>query len=269
MRRVAIPRTDLELSRLSFGTASLHHLTSGAGRQDLLSAAFDHGFTHFDTAPSYGFGIGEAELGRFLKGKAGKVSVATKVGLYAPEGSHPNTAEVWARKLAGKLKPSLSQPVVDWSISAAKKSLESSLRRLSVERVDLVLLHEPLAGSVDSDAFLKWLEEELRRGRVRAWGLAGEADRLRTWLENNHGLARVLQVRDSLDRREADLVTGFGRELQITYGYLSAASARPVSQTLEQALSRNAAGSILVSTRQVSRVRELAAICEKENGKDR
>lgn len=270
MHRVSLPRTNLELSRLSFGTASLHHLATSRRRQDLLAAAFEHGFTHFDTAPSYGLGIAEQELGRFLKGRRERTTIATKVGLYAPEGSHPNPFAVWTRKTVGKVFPALSQPVVDWSIVAARKSLELSLRRLSVDRIDLLLLHEPIEAAIDSDAFLEWLYLEQRKGRVRAWGLAGDVDRMRPWLARAHPLGMVLQVRDSLDCRDADLLVSHGRDLQISYGYLSSRRALPellnVTNTLQSALRRNATGSIIVSTRRVARIVDLAAVAEKDDG---
>jgi D-threo-aldose 1-dehydrogenase len=258
------------LSRLSFGTASLHHLATSRRRQDLLAAAFEHGFTHFDTAPSYGLGIAEQELGQFLKGRSGSATIATKVGLYAPHGSHANTVAVWTRTTMGKIFPTLSRPVVDWSVAAARRSLESSLRRFAVDQIDLLLLHAPIAGAIESDAFLQWLHAEQRKGRVRAWGLAGDADRMRPWLATDHPLSMVLQVRDSLARKDADLVTSYGRDLQISYGYLSSRPALPelltATETLKRALRRNTTGSILVSTRRLARIGELAAIAEKNDG---
>lgn len=270
MRRVTLPGTVINVSRLSFGTASLHHLLTGRQRQELLAAAFDHGFTHFDTAPYYGFGIAEQELGRFLKGRRGKVTIATKVGLYPPGGLYTNTSSVRIRKVAGKVFPVFSRPVVDWSIAAASKSLGGSLRRLGIDQIDLLLLHEPISGAVENEVFLGWLKEEQSKGRIRAWGLAGQANCMDAWLSMNHPLGMVLQVRDSLDRREADLVRCHGRDLQITYGYLSSSSTLPGSLTameiLERAMRRNATGSILVSTRKLARLGELAAIAERDDG---
>jgi aryl-alcohol dehydrogenase-like predicted oxidoreductase len=43
MSRVTLQVTDINVSRLSFGTASLHRLPTSRRRQDLLAAAFDHG----------------------------------------------------------------------------------------------------------------------------------------------------------------------------------------------------------------------------------
>jgi len=54
-----LPGTGLSVSRLSFGTATLHHHPTTAKRQAFLAAALDHGFTHFDTSPYYGFGMSE------------------------------------------------------------------------------------------------------------------------------------------------------------------------------------------------------------------
>ena len=118
--------------------------------------------------------------------------------------------------------------------------------------------------------FLDWLKAEQGRGRIRAWGLAGQADCMDSWLSTNHPLGMVLQVRDSLDRKEADLVRNRGRELQITYGYLSSSSRLPgesqAAEILERALRRNANGSIIVSTRKLARLRELAAVAERDVG---
>lgn len=270
MRRVTLQGTDINVSRLSFGTASLHHLPTSRGRQDLLAAAFDHGFAHFDTAPYYGFGIAEQELARFLRDRRGLVTVTTKVGLYSPGGLHPSTLSVGIRKIAGRVLPTFSRPMVDWSIATAAKSVETSLRRLRIDQIDFLLLHEPISGALQSDMFLDWLKEEQGRGRIRAWGLAGQADCMETWLSINHPLGMVLQVRDSLDRKEADVVRSRGRELQFTYGYLSSSSRLPgvpkATEILERALRRNATGSIIVSTRKVVRLSELAAVAQRDDG---
>jgi aryl-alcohol dehydrogenase-like predicted oxidoreductase len=270
MRGVTLQGTDINVSRLSFGTASLHHLATSRRRQDLLAAAFDHGFSHFDTAPYYGFGIAEKELGRFLRGRRGGITITTKIGLYPPGGSRPSTFSVGIRKTVGKVLPVYSRPVVDWSIAAASKSLEKSLCRLRTDHIDLLLLHEPISGALPSDMFLEWLRDEQYRGRIRAWGLAGEADCMDSWLSIDHPLGMVLQVRDSLDRKEADFVRSRRRELQITYGYLSSSprlsGVQKATEILERALWRNVHGSIIVSTRKISRLSELAEVAQRDDG---
>src|SRR5258708_3808860 len=111
MRQVVLPGTSIRVSRLSLGTGSLHHLRTSRARQALLTAAYDNGFTHFDSAPSYGFGTAEQELGRFISGGSRRITIATKIGLYPPRGSRPSLASVWGRKMAGRMFPACSRLV--------------------------------------------------------------------------------------------------------------------------------------------------------------
>lgn len=263
MDRIVLPGAGFEISRLSFGTAHLHHILSSRRRQALLATAAEHGFTHFDSAPYYGFGLAEQELGVFLQSKRGAVSIASKIGMYPPGAAYQTAVTIWARKGLGKVVPRLSRPVIDWSIASAARSLELSLRRLRTEWIDILLLHEPDPALVNSDEFLSWLLEEKRKGKIRAWGLAGVSSRMGSWLSTDHPLGMVLQVRDSLANKEADDVLRNGRDLQITYGYLSSsanlAEPRLVEDVLLQALCRNSTGSVLVSTRRLEHVAGLAA----------
>ena len=264
MTGVLLSGTDIAVSRLSFGTASLHHLLSSRRRQDLLAAAFDQGFTHFDTAPSYGFGLAEIELGRLIRARRDKVTIATKFGLYPPAGAKPSTPSVWARKLVAKGGRAHGAPVVDWSQPRIDAGLNDSLRRLGVDYVDLLLLHEPVFGAFESEPLLAWLTAQREKGKVRAWGLAGGPGEIRRCVVDAPSLGVVLQLRDSVAGREADAVTDAGRCLQLTYGYLSSASSGGVvpnaREILERALMRNRTGSVLVSTRRIGRLKELSSV---------
>jgi aryl-alcohol dehydrogenase-like predicted oxidoreductase len=90
----------------------------------LLESAFDVGIRYFDTAPSYGDGVSERRLGRFLKrmppGQRSQVTVATKFG------------EHWDR-VAGA-------PYADHSFDALRRSLDESLARLG--SVEILQLHK-------------------------------------------------------------------------------------------------------------------------------
>jgi aryl-alcohol dehydrogenase-like predicted oxidoreductase len=96
----------------------------------LLEFAYDLGIRYFDTAPSYGDGVSEERLGRFLLGALrSDVIVATKFG------------EHW--------DASKGVPYADHSFDALRRSLDRSCRRLG--RIDILHLHkttpEALAGS--------------------------------------------------------------------------------------------------------------------------
>jgi aryl-alcohol dehydrogenase-like predicted oxidoreductase len=254
------------ISRFSFGTASLFSVGSGKRRANLLASAYDHGFTHFDTAPYYGFGTAERDLKPLLAAHP-DITVATKVGLYSPGGeAQPETA-VFLRKAAGRIVSALSRPTIDWSLARARESLEESLRRLGRERVDLYLLHEPERELLDTDEWLRWLESE--RDRVVRFGIAVDSRRLKPFLSAPGPLTSVIQTLDSIGDREADIVEQHHRPLQITYGYLRAAQrngAVDVQALLAAALRRNQYGSVIVSTRKPERLKQYAAVADSVDG---
>src|SRR5437588_12142325 len=79
---VRLARAGVTTSRLGFGTSRLHYVGQRQ-RQRLLAAAASLGFLHFDTAPAYGDGLAECELGRFLRTGRHRYVIATKYGLPA------------------------------------------------------------------------------------------------------------------------------------------------------------------------------------------
>jgi len=262
MLHTVIENTDVRVSRISFGTASLHHLFSASQRQQLLYAAAEAGISHFDSSPYYGYGLAEADLGRFMQGRRDHSTVATKVGLYPFGGEALGTLDVWARKALGKVYPRMSAPEVDWCVQRAAASLNASLKRLQTDYVDFLFLHEPDIVLLDADEFLYWLEAEQSNGRVRYWGLAGSPVFLAPWIRVGHPLSLVLQTKDDLINRTADFVLESGRKLQFTYGYLSSTvrdgSTESIADVVRNALMRNTHGSVLVSTRRADRIQQLA-----------
>lgn len=268
MLMVTLPGTTLHLSKFIFGTASLFNAGGQKSRITLLEAAIEAGFTHFDTAPYYGFGWAERDLGQVLQ-RHPSVTVTTKVGIYSPGGEQSSQAAVFVRKAAGRFMPSFSRPSIDFTLQRAKQMLESSFSRLRRERIELYLLHEPELPLLDSDEWRQWLEDEVKSGRVGAFGLALTKDRLLPFLAAAPGLAPVVQVLDSLEEREADCLRSYGRPLQITYGYVSAArargSTRSVPEILAAALRRNPGGAIIVSTTKPERLGQYARVLEVES----
>lgn len=263
--RIRLPGTPVTVSRFVFGTASLFNVGGQKRRLALLSAALDAGFTHFDTAPYYGFGWAERDLGMLQKARGG-FTVTSKVGIYSPGGEDASHLSVFLRKAGGRLLPSLSRPEVDFSLNRARVALTASLRRLERDCIDIYMLHEPELALVAAEEWRRWLEDEVSRGRIGAWGLALPADRLAPFLDASPELTGLVQVLDSLDGREADLLTDRGRPLQITYGYVSAervsGGIRPVEQILGDALLRNAHGAIIVSTTKADRLGQYRRLLE-------
>lgn len=262
MRQVLLPGTDLSVSRFVFGTASLHHLGRLSVQAAHLEAAAAAGFTHFDTAPLYGFGGAERALGSVFAGEP-TITFTTKVGLYSPGGSDQGIATMLARKVGGKLWPRLSRAVANLSVEQATRSLGDSLRRLRRDRMEILLLHEPAPGLLRTDEWQRWRESEIDRiGHV---GIAGPAGIIAPFLESGGPLAQVIQVCDGLDTLDADIVTGAGRPLQLTYGYFSSdRSGRSGSKILSGALERNRTGAIVVYSRSQERLAGFATAAAQE-----
>jgi len=274
MRQILLPGCGLRLSRFAFGCARLFNAGGARRRQNLLRAAADCGFSHFDVAPSYGFGMAERDLAPLLRARP-DLTVASKVGLYAPGGGDGCGAAIFLRKAAGKLAPALSKTQAVFSLARAKLSLEGSLRRLGRERLDLFLLHAPRIDLLATDEWLRWIEVLAAQGRIGAFGLAAtRAGDVLDFLDRAPGLAAVIQCPDSLDLRQADPLIARGCPPQLTYGYVAAArrAGAPESEiaiVLRGALRRNPAGAVVASTRRPERLRAFTqAADDEEKGLD-
>ncbi|MDF2141198.1 aldo/keto reductase [Paenirhodobacter sp. CAU 1674] len=265
MNILTVPGSDICVSKLIFGTASLFNVRGTSARQRLVEAAVDAGFTHFDTAPYYGFGVAERDLASTLKMHP-DVTVTTKVGIYSPGGEKQPKSIVFARKAGGRIFKSLSRPTIDFSIARARKALEGSLGRLGRDHIDIYMLHEPEIDLLSTEEWQRWLEDEKATGRIRAFGFASTADRMEPFVASGTLIGGVHQVCDSLERREADILTRNGLPLQITYSYVSAARAagshRAVPEILKDAMNRNRAGAIIVSSTKESRMYEYSQMVQ-------
>jgi aryl-alcohol dehydrogenase-like predicted oxidoreductase len=122
MEERLLGRTGLRVSAIGFGcgpTAGLMINGTPAQRREAVARALALGIAYFDTAPIYGDTVSEANLGRALRGLDARPVVATKVALQPEE-----LADIPA---------------------AVTRSVEASLQRLGVERVDVLQLHNRVA----------------------------------------------------------------------------------------------------------------------------
>jgi D-threo-aldose 1-dehydrogenase len=103
----------------------------------VVSAAWDAGIRYFDTAPLYGFGLSEQRLGGVLRTKPrDEFVISTKVGRLLRADAPPEPGQAW------KGTPPLN-PVFDFSYDATMRSVDESLNRLGLDRVDVLLIHDP------------------------------------------------------------------------------------------------------------------------------
>ncbi|TNH38135.1 aldo/keto reductase [Paracoccus haeundaensis] len=177
MKTIRIGRTGVEITPIAFGCASIGNLYREVAEEDaqqVLQAAWDAGIRYFDTAPHYGRGLSEQRLGRFLAGRTGAV-LSTKVGrVLTPAAAPIPEADSYVR-------PAQNDVHYDYSGDGIEESLEQSLDRLGVARVDIVYVHDlgTYTHGTDNDrhlqAFLGSGYERLVRlkkeGRIGAFGL--------------------------------------------------------------------------------------------------
>ena len=103
----------------------------------VIEGAWTAGIRYFDTAPLYGLGLSEQRLGAVLGAKPrDKFVISTKIGRLIRAGGPPEPGQAW------KGTPPLN-PVFDFSYDATMRSVEESLKRLALDRIDILLIHDP------------------------------------------------------------------------------------------------------------------------------
>lgn len=141
--RIPLGRTGLEVTRLGLGTGLLGGLfapVSEAVFAGTVDRAWELGLRLFDTAPLYGKGVAEARLGAALAGRPrDEFVLSTKVGRLLRADAPPD-AETLRGLWHGA--PALN-PVFDFSGGGIRRSLEESLARLGLDRIDIALIHDP------------------------------------------------------------------------------------------------------------------------------
>jgi D-threo-aldose 1-dehydrogenase len=139
---VALGRGGLRVSTLALGTAPLGNLYAPVAEEDAaatVGSALEAGLTYVDTAPHYGLGLAERRLGRLLAGvPRDRFVVSTKVGRLVRPLAPGETADP-----EGFADSPPARRVWDLSGDGVRRSLEESLERLGLDRVDILLLHDP------------------------------------------------------------------------------------------------------------------------------
>jgi D-threo-aldose 1-dehydrogenase len=166
-RKLRAGRDGLKVTTLGFGGAPLGNLYAPVPEAEAaatLAAAWDAGIRFFDTAPFYGFGLSEERFGRMLR-------------------DHPRDGFVLSTKIGRVLRdcapdevpPSLFHDTpsrtfdFDYSYDGVMRSHEDSLRRMGVERIDVLLVHDVDVFTHGSEeAADRYIRELFDRGGFRA-----------------------------------------------------------------------------------------------------
>jgi len=159
MKYRRIGSTDVTVSEVGFGVWTV--ATPWWGMKDetlgitLLQQAFDLGITFFDTADTYGNGLGETIVAKALGGHRDQITIGTKFGY----DFYRNTSRRGHEELPQ-----------DWRPEYVRFALEESLKRLQTDRVDIYQLHNPRLEAMQRDDLFAALEALKQEGKIRAYG---------------------------------------------------------------------------------------------------
>lgn len=135
-------RSAVDVTELSFGGAAIGNLftaVSDEAAAATVAAAWAGGIRTFDTAPHYGLGLSERRLGAALRQyPRDQYVISTKVGRLLMPAARPHDDDT-----EGFAVPAAFRRVRDYSADGVRRSLEASLARLGLDRVDIALIHDP------------------------------------------------------------------------------------------------------------------------------
>ena len=212
--------------RIGLGSGDLFLDGRSGDAVRLIQAACDVGFRYFDTARLYGDGQAEHVLGAALAGRRDSVVIASKAGIV------PWSMQTGARIVAkaGKmlgLKPNASAREGAFSAKEISHSVETSLRALRTDYLDVLLLHECTLADITSEETISAVERLVRDGKVRAHGIATQHDRTAEILRDGRAQPDIVQgPSDAIGQQVRDYGAR-GDRLVITHS-----SIRPVLEAL-------------------------------------
>jgi len=174
---------------LGFGTAPILGRISRRDSIAALERAYILGVRHFDTARSYGWGEAEGVLGDFLQGKSRhECTIVSKCGIVPVKRSRVlSVAKAFTRQVRDRVPGAASmvqraasysrfQPTGTYNVKTLNESLETSLRELRTDYLDVLLLHnfDPTMPGLQDVA--TWFQRLRQRGSIVRYGFSVDGD---------------------------------------------------------------------------------------------
>ncbi|GAA4137372.1 aldo/keto reductase [Leifsonia shinshuensis] len=158
---------------VGLGVAALGNLYSA--RPDdvwpgIVPAAWEAGIRYFDVAPHYGLGLAEERLGEGLRGlPRDEYVVSTKVGRILEPNPEYRPGDTDIANLFDV--PATRRRRLDYSRDGVLRSVEDSLSRLGLDRIDILFVHDPDENEREAlDGAFPALEELRSQGVIRSYG---------------------------------------------------------------------------------------------------
>ncbi|SEB05930.1 aldo/keto reductase [Leifsonia sp. 21MFCrub1.1] len=169
----AFGRGGLTVGPIGYGSAALGNLYRPRPEDEwpgIVPAAWEAGIRYYDTAPHYGLGLAEERLGEGLRAfPRDEYVLSTKVGrVLEPNPDHrPGDTDI-----ANLFDvPSTRRRRLDYSRDGVLRSVEDSLRRLGVDRIDVLFVHDPDDFEREAlEGAFPALDELRSQGVIRSYG---------------------------------------------------------------------------------------------------
>lgn len=205
---VRVGKTDLEISRLGIGTVPIGNMMGPVDESDATETVrrgHALGARLIDTAPQYGSGLAERRVGSALAGiPRDEVAVSTKVGrllrrtstttkvmrVLREAATSRHGVQLVARNAIGVVRRATGrdhtfplgypfergeaalEPYFDFSYDGVMRSVEGSLERLGLDRIDMLFIHDPDDHHREAlDGAYRALDELRSSGEVKAIGV--------------------------------------------------------------------------------------------------
>ncbi len=191
-------RSYLEVTKLGFGAMEIRGPRVWNGRpisdsdsETILNAVLDNGINFIDT--SYDYGRSEELIGKYISHRRQEYILATKCGCtLVDHGDHDETPHVWTR-------------------DNLLHNIETSLRRMRTDYIDLLQLHGPSVQQTEDGQLVDVLKEIQATGKVRSIGISTYLPHITSYIES--GNYDTFQVPYSaLEREHENLLRAAGED---------------------------------------------------------
>jgi aryl-alcohol dehydrogenase-like predicted oxidoreductase len=170
MEKRSFGRTGMQVTVLGHGAMEIRGPRVWSGRpvtdaeaQRILNAVLDAGINFIDT--SWDYGLSEEYIGKFISHRRGEYVLATKCGCtFVNKGDHDDTPHVWTRE-------NLLQ------------NIETSLRRMNTDHVDLWQLHNPSVEETRTGDLVAVLQEVKKSGKALHIGISSTLPHILDYIE--------------------------------------------------------------------------------------
>ncbi len=193
MQKRTLGKTGLRVSVLGHGAMEVRGPRVWGGRpvtdeqaDRILNAVVDAGVNFIDT--SYDYGLSEESIGKAISRRRDEYYLATKCGcMLTDKGDHDETSHVWTR-------------------ANLLHNIETSLKRMRTDYVDLWQLHNPTPDEVTQGELVQVMEEVKKSGKVRHIGISSTLPHIQTFIDR--GVFESFQIPYSaLDRKHEQAIT--------------------------------------------------------------